>query len=114
MQDCLFCRIATKTTSAQICFENDHVVAFRDIRPAAPAHALVIPKDHIVGIQDAKPGDSEMLGQLLLAAREVAATLGLSTSGYRLVINQGPDAGQSVFHLHLHVIGGRSMAWPPG
>jgi len=114
MEDCLFCRIAAKTTSAQICFENEHVVAFRDIRPIAPTHALVIPKDHLAGIQDATPRDAEKLGQLLLAAREVAGALGLSTGGYRLVINQGPDAGQSVFHLHCHVIGGRPMAWPPG
>jgi histidine triad (HIT) family protein len=114
MEGCLFCRIAAKTTPAQICFENEHVVAFRDIRPIASAHALVIPKDHISGIDDAKPRDAQMLGQLLLAAREVAGTLGLSTGGYRLVINQGPDAGQSVFHLHCHVIGGRPMAWPPG
>jgi histidine triad (HIT) family protein len=114
MQECLFCRIAAKTTAAQICYENDLVIAFRDIRPAAPTHALVIPKDHIAGVQDTKPQDSELLGQLLLAAREVAGVLGLSTSGYRLVINQGPDAGQSVFHLHCHVMGGRPMAWPPG
>jgi len=111
---CLFCNIVARETAAQIVFENEHVLAFKDIRPVAPAHALVIPKRHIVGMHDARPGDVEMLGHLLLAAREVAEGFGLSATGYRLVVNQGPDAGQSVFHLHCHVIGGRSMAWPPG
>lgn len=111
---CLFCNIVARTVPAQIVLENDDVVAFRDIRPAAPTHALVIPKRHIVGIHEAKPEDAAMLGQVLLAARNVAEQLGLAEGGYRLVVNQGPDAGQSVFHLHCHVIGGRTMAWPPG
>jgi histidine triad (HIT) family protein len=111
---CLFCNIAARTTPAQIVFENDHVVAFKDIRPVAPTHALVIPKRHVTGVHDATGSDAELLGQVLLAAREVAEQLGLSAGGYRLVINQGPDAGQSVFHLHCHVLGGRPMAWPPG
>jgi histidine triad (HIT) family protein len=111
---CLFCNIVARKTAAEIVFEDDHVLAFRDIRPVAPAHVLVIPKKHIVGIHDATPADVEMLGHLLLAARDVAETAGLSPGGYRLVVNQGPDAGQSVFHLHCHVLGGRSMAWPPG
>ncbi len=110
---CLFCNIVAKTTPAQIVFENDHVVAFRDIRPIAPTHALVIPKKHVPGVHDASGADAEMLGQVLLAAREVAEKLGLASGGYRLVINQGPDAGQSVFHIHCHVIGGRQMGWPP-
>jgi histidine triad (HIT) family protein len=114
MATCLFCNIAARTTPAQIVFENDHVVAFTDIRPVAPAHALVIPKKHIVGVHDATPTDALALGQVLLAARDVAEQLGLAESGYRLVINQGPDAGQSVLHLHCHVLGGRAMAWPPG
>ncbi len=80
----------------------------------APTHALVIPKKHITGIHDATPGHAAMLGELLLAARDVAESLGLAQSGYRLVMNQGPDGGQSVFHLHCHVMGGRPMAWPPG
>jgi histidine triad (HIT) family protein len=111
---CLFCNIAAKTTPAQIVFENDHVVAFRDIRPVAPTHALVIPKRHIRGVHDATAEDAAILGQVLLAARDVAEKLGLAESGYRLVLNQGPDAGQSVFHVHCHVLGGRPMAWPPG
>jgi histidine triad (HIT) family protein len=111
---CLFCNIVAKKTDAQLLFENEHVVAFTDIRPVAPAHALVIPKRHVGGVHDAGVADADLLGRLLLAARDVAESLGLAGSGYRLVINQGPDAGQSVFHLHCHVIGGRSMAWPPG
>lgn len=111
---CLFCNIVAKKTPAQLVFENEHVLAFTDIRPVAPAHALVIPRRHFAGVHDAKPADVEMLGQIILAARDVAESLGLAGSGYRLVVNQGPDAGQSVFHLHCHVIGGRSLAWPPG
>jgi histidine triad (HIT) family protein len=90
------------------------VLAFRDIRPVAPTHALVIPKRHIVGIHEATPADTALLGEILLAARNVAEKLGLGAGGYRLVMNQGPDAGQSVFHVHCHVMGGRTMAWPPG
>jgi histidine triad (HIT) family protein len=111
---CLFCNIAAGTTQAQIVWENDDVLAFRDVRPVAPVHALVIPKKHIGGIHDATPDDAILLGRVLLAARDVAKKLGLAAGGYRLVVNQGADAGQSVFHLHCHVIGGRSMAWPPG
>jgi histidine triad (HIT) family protein len=110
---CLFCNIVAKTTPAQIVFENDHVVAFRDIRPVAPTHALVIPKKHITGVHEATGEEAATLGQLLLAARDVAEKLGLASGGYRLVINQGPDAGQSVFHIHCHVMGGRQMGWPP-
>jgi histidine triad (HIT) family protein len=111
---CLFCNIVEKKTPAEIVHENEHVVAFKDIRPVAPTHALVIPRRHIAGVHDAKPEDAALLGQLLLAARDVAEKLGLEAGGYRLVLNQGPDAGQSVFHMHCHVLGGRAMAWPPG
>ena len=111
---CLFCNIVARTIPAKIVLENDHVLAFEDIRPMAPRHALVIPKKHLTGIHEATPADAAMLGQVLLAARDVAEKLGLEKGGYRLVVNQGPDAGQSVFHLHCHVIGGRPMAWPPG
>jgi histidine triad (HIT) family protein len=111
---CLFCNIVSRQTPANIVFENDHVLAFTDIRPVAPTHLLVIPKVHMTGIHDAKPADVEALGHLLLAARDVAEKHGLASSGYRLVVNQGPDAGQSVFHVHCHVMGGRPMAWPPG
>ena len=110
---CLFCNIVAKTTQAQVVFENEHALAFRDIRPVAPTHVLVIPKKHIGGVHDATAEDAAVLGQVLLAAREVAEKLGLASGGYRLVINQGADAGQTVFHVHCHVIGGRQMGWPP-
>jgi histidine triad (HIT) family protein len=111
---CLFCNIAAGKIPAKIVLETTNVLAFEDIRPVAPVHALVIPRKHVAGIHDATPEDAALLGELALAARDVAEKLGLGTGGYRLVMNQGPDAGQSVFHLHCHVIGGRSMAWPPG
>lgn len=114
MSGCLFCKIVAREIPAQIVHENEHVVAFKDIHPAAPTHALVIPKRHIVGAHDATPEDAALLGQILLAGRDVAEKLGLAEGGYRLVVNNGPNAGQSVFHLHLHVLGGRQMAWPPG
>jgi histidine triad (HIT) family protein len=114
MPGCLFCNIVAGTTRADIVYDNAHVLAFKDIRPVAPVHALVIPKAHITGIHEATPEHAEALGQVLLAARDVAEKLGLTAGGYRLVINQGSDAGQSVLHLHCHVIGGRPMAWPPG
>jgi histidine triad (HIT) family protein len=114
MPGCLFCNIVAGKTPAEIVFDNDHVLAFKDIRPAAPVHALVIPKVHIPGIHEATPEHAAALGQVLLAARDVAEKLGLASGGYRLVVNQGADAGQSVFHLHCHVLGGRSLAWPPG
>ncbi|MDP9033807.1 MAG: histidine triad nucleotide-binding protein [Myxococcota bacterium] len=110
---CLFCDIVAGKVGAEMLLQNDHVIAFRDIRPIAPAHALVIPREHMSGIGEVSPSQALTLGHLLLAARDVAGNLGLS-SGYRVVINQGRDAGQSVFHLHCHVLGGRPMGWPPG
>jgi len=112
--DCLFCKIVAKTIPAKVVLENEHVVAFEDVRPMAPRHALVIPKRHITGVHDATAGDAALLGQVVLAARDAAEKLGLGESGYRLVMNQGADGGQSVFHLHCHVLGGRAMGWPPG
>jgi histidine triad (HIT) family protein len=112
--DCLFCKIVAKTIPAKVVLENEHVVAFEDVRPMAPKHALVIPKRHITGVHDATAGDAALLGQVVLAARDAAEKLGLGESGYRLVMNQGADGGQSVFHLHCHVLGGRAMGWPPG
>ena len=111
MPDCLFCRIVAREIPATIVREDEHTVAFRDIDPKAPIHVIVIPKSHVGTLDEAT--DGEMLGRLLLAARDVAAAEGL-TGAYRTVINCGADAGQSVFHLHLHVLGGRPMAWPPG
>jgi histidine triad (HIT) family protein len=111
---CLFCKLVNREIPADIVVENDHGLAFKDIRPVAPTHALVIPKKHITGIHEATAADGALLGELLLLARTAAEKLGLEKTGYRLVVNQGPDAGQSVFHLHVHVLGGRQMAWPPG
>ena len=110
---CLFCKIVAKEIPAKLALENEHVVAFHDINPMAPTHVLVIPKKHIVGIAEATREDAAMLGEVMLAAREVAEKLGLA-NGYRLVVNNGKDAGQSVHHLHLHVLAGRQLAWPPG
>jgi histidine triad (HIT) family protein len=112
--DCLFCKIVRREIPSTIVFEDEHVLAFRDVRPIAPTHILVIPKKHIVGISNATDLDTEVLGRVLLAARNVAREASLEDGGYRLVINNGADAGQSVFHLHVHVLGGRALAWPPG
>ncbi|HEX3771408.1 MAG TPA: histidine triad nucleotide-binding protein [Polyangiaceae bacterium] len=114
MAGCLFCNMVAGKIPADVVLDNEHVLAFRDIRPVAPVHALVIPKVHVAGIHEATPEHAAVLGQVMLAARDVAEKLGLGPGGYRLVINQGADAGQSVFHLHCHVLGGRPMAWPPG
>lgn len=111
---CLFCRIANKEIPSKAVFEDEDVYAFHDINPGAPVHVLVVPKRHIQGLAQAAPGDEVLLGKLLLTAKRVAEQLGIGESGYRTVINNGPNAGQSVFHLHVHVIGGRVMAWPPG
>ncbi len=111
---CLFCKILRREIPAKVVFENDFALAFRDLHPVAPTHVLVVPKKHIVGIAHAELEDAEAMGHLLLAARKVAEQDGLGDGGYRLVINNGADAGQSVFHLHVHVIGGRGLSWPPG
>ncbi len=111
---CLFCNIVSRKVPADIVFENEHVLAFRDVRPVAPTHVLVIPKLHLEGIHEATREHAPVLGELLCGAREVAAQLGLGTGGYRLVVNNGDDAGQSVLHLHMHVLGGRQLSWPPG
>lgn len=110
----LFERIISRQIPASIVFEDDLVLAFRDIHPQAPTHILLVPKRPIPRIADAGPSDQGLLGHLLLKAPEVAAKAGLAQTGYRLVINNGPDAGESVPHLHVHILGGRSMQWPPG
>lgn len=111
---CLFCKIANHEIPAKILFENDELCAFHDIHPGAPTHVLVIPKRHVTSLTDMKPEDKELLGALLLAAIDVAERTGIKESGFRTVVNTGPNAGQSVFHVHVHVLGGRAMAWPPG
>jgi histidine triad (HIT) family protein len=110
----LFEKIIARQIPAQIVYEDDLVLAFRDIAPQAPTHVLIVPKHPIVRIAEAGGRDQPLLGHLLLKAAEVAEKVGLKESGYRLVINNGPDGGESVPHLHCHILGGRSMTWPPG
>lgn len=114
MSKTLFEKVAAREIPANIVYEDDLVVAFRDIKPATPTHVLIVPRKPIARIAAAGGEDQAVLGHLLLKAAEVAKKLGIADSGYRLVINNGPDAGESVPHLHLHILGGRSMAWPPG
>lgn len=114
MEDCLFCRIANGSLPAKVILENDQIVAFEDINPQAPTHILIIPKRHIATLNDAAAEDREMLGTVVLTAAEIARDRKISGSGYRLVWNTNQGAGQSVFHIHLHLLGGRTMAWPPG
>jgi histidine triad (HIT) family protein len=112
--DCLFCRIAAGEIPAQVVYEDDDVLAFRDIDPQAPVHVLVIPRRHVANLTVAASEDPELVARVTAAAAAVAAQEGVSQSGYRTVVNTGPDAQQSVEHLHLHVIGGRQLGWPPG
>jgi histidine triad (HIT) family protein len=114
MSATLFEKIIAREIAASIVYEDDMVLAFRDIKPQAPIHVLIIPKKPIPRISEAVPGDQPVLGHLLLKAAEVADKLGLTKSGYRLVFNNGPDAGEAVPHLHCHILGGRHMTWPPG
>lgn len=115
MADCLFCRIVAGEIPATVVKRTDDAVAFRDIDPRAPTHVLVIPTRHVPAVRDAAGPDGEaLLGRLLRFAAEVASEQGLDAGGYRIVTNTGKDAGQSVDHLHLHVLGGRKLSWPPG
>lgn len=114
MEDCLFCKIANHEISSKIVFENDEVVAFEDINPQAPTHILIVPKKHIATLNDATKQDKDLLGSAILTAADIARERGIDGSGYRLVWNTNAGAGQSVFHIHLHLLGGRSMSWPPG
>ena len=112
--DTIFGKIIRKEIPAQIIFENEDLLAFRDISPVAPTHILVIPKKPIRSVAQASESDATLLGKLMLAAAEIARREGLDQSGYRIVTNIGNDGGQTVFHLHLHLLGGRKMEWPPG
>jgi histidine triad (HIT) family protein len=114
MSKTLFERIIDREIPAKIVYEDDLVLAFRDVKPASPNHILIVPKKLIPRIAEAHPDDHKVLGHLLLKAAEVAKQEGLDRTGYRLVINNGPDAGESVPHLHCHILGGRNLAWPPG
>jgi histidine triad (HIT) family protein len=110
--DCLFCRIVRREIPAKLVAEDEHCIAFRDINPQAPVHVLVIPREHVPSLDQAR--DAEMLGRLSLMAAEIARTEGITARGYRTVMNTNADAGQTVFHGHLHLLGGRPMGWPPG
>ena len=113
-QDCLFCKILSGDIPADIIYESDSAIAFRDVNPQAPTHILVIPRKHVATINDLEEDDQQMVGSLYLAAKEVARAEGISEEGYRAVMNCNEGAGQSVFHIHLHVLGGRALGWPPG
>ncbi len=112
--ECLFCRIVAREIPADIVHESDAILAFRDIQPKAPTHILLIPKEHLASIAEVVEDHAEVLGELVRAAAHLAKAEGIDRSGWRLVTNVGPDAGQSVAHLHFHLLGGRKMAWPPG
>jgi len=113
-QDCLFCKVLNGDIPADIVYESDSAIAFRDINPQAPTHVLVIPRKHVATINDLDEEDQEIVGSLFLAAKDIARAEGLSDEGYRVVMNCNEGAGQSVFHIHLHVLGGRALSWPPG
>ena len=111
-QDCLFCRIVRKEIPVTVVAEDEHCVAFRDINPQAPLHVLVVPRKHIATLNDAR--DADVVGRVMLMGAAVAKAEGMADRGYRVVLNTNADAGQTVFHIHLHVLGGRRMDWPPG
>ena len=111
---CLFCRIAAREIPADIVRESDGVVAFRDVNPQAPTHILLIPKEHVASVAELGDHHGDVLADIMQAASQLARAEGIADSGWRLVANVGPDAGQAVFHLHFHLLGGRQMGWPPG
>ena len=114
MSDCLFCKMVSGEIQPDIVFEDDDVLAFRDVTPQAPVHVLVIPKSHIATTNELTPEHAGLIGKMVLAARQIAADEGVAEPGYRMVMNCNPEAGQSVYHIHLHMLGGRPMNWPPG
>jgi histidine triad (HIT) family protein len=114
MSDCLFCGIIDGKINANVVYRGDSVVAFKDINPKAPVHILIIPRKHIATLLDLEPADGPLLGDVFRVAAELATAQGLAKTGYRVVVNCGADAGQTVFHLHYHLLGGRPLSWPPG
>ena len=114
MADCVFCRIASGEIPAQVVAQDERVVAFRDLNPQAPLHVLIIPRQHLVSVAEAGEEHEGLLGHLMVVAAGIARQEGIEAGGYRLVLNHGPNAGQSVFHVHLHLLGGRRFGWPPG
>lgn len=114
MPDCIFCEIVAKRMKSDIIHEDEDVVAFKDINPQAPVHVLIVPRKHIDSVNDVQATDAELMGKMMLIARKLAGDTGIDEAGYRLVINNGNNGGQTVSHLHLHILGGRRMTWPPG
>ncbi|MBI3291596.1 MAG: histidine triad nucleotide-binding protein [Elusimicrobia bacterium] len=114
MVDCLFCQIVQRKIPATVVFENEHVLAFRDMHPQAPVHVLVIPKPHVSSVSEMTPEKMGLWEKIYQAAQQIAKQEQIDGSGFRLVVNNGPNAGQAVAHLHLHVLGGRRLTWPPG
>lgn len=114
MENCLFCKIAAGQIPAKIIYQDQDVVAFEDINPQAPHHVLLIPRRHIVSVSDLTLEDGPVLARLFMTAAKLAHDMGIAESGYRFLTNTGPDTGQSVFHLHFHLLGGRRLGWPPG
>ncbi|MGC9996882.1 MAG: histidine triad nucleotide-binding protein [Terriglobia bacterium] len=114
MDQCIFCRIVERSLPARIVFEDEEIVAFEDAHPQAPVHTLIVPRKHLASLKDATADDAALLGRMLVVATQLARERGLETRGYRTVVNTGTGAGQSVFHLHLHLLGGRVFHWPPG
>ncbi len=114
MTDCIFCKIAVGEIETEFVYEDDQVVAFRDLNPQAPTHVLVIPRAHIATANDLTAENADLVGRMTFAAKQIAEQEGIAERGYRTVLNCNLEAGQSVFHIHLHVLGGRPMGWPPG
>ncbi|SFX72391.1 histidine triad nucleotide-binding protein [Marinospirillum alkaliphilum] len=114
MQDCIFCKIVSREIPAKIAYEDDQVIAFHDIDPKAPIHLLVIPKRHITTLNDLEEGDAALVGRLQVTAAKLARELGFAEQGYRVVMNCNEDGGQTVWHIHMHVLAGRQLTWPPG
>jgi len=111
---CVFCQIVAGESDARIVYRDDHVIAFEDIRPVAPVHLLIIPKEHIISVREIDENNVRILERLIFTANKLAKERGIFDSGFRLNINTGPNGGQTVYHLHIHLIGGRFMTWPPG
>jgi histidine triad (HIT) family protein len=114
MSDCLFCKMVAGEIQPDVVYEDDEVLAFRDLNPQAPLHVLVIPRVHIATTNELTPDNADVVGKMYLAAKQIAADAGVAEPGYRMVMNCNAGAGQSVYHIHLHVLGGRPLGWPPG
>ncbi len=112
--NCLFCQIANRELNADIIYEDDNTIAFSDVNPQAPTHKLIIPRKHIATLNDLTPEDAHLIGDMMLTAQKLAKNASIAEDGYRLVLNVNPGAGQSVFHIHMHLLGGRNLTWPPG